>query len=110
MMNIAALPKEQQNAIQRDKTAALWAWQVKHKKATAEAIEERIRKLKDPEKIADMRQRFDRYRKVKTPFDPKPVATHTANTIGENKTTNVPGTGFNFLRKPTTDTRPEWMR
>lgn len=59
--NLAALPKDQQNAIQRDLKAALWAHQVKTRKTTKQRIVRRIWALREPEKVQDMMQRFEKY-------------------------------------------------
>lgn len=113
-VNLATLPPEQQKAIQRDNIAALWAWQVKHGKASPNEIERRILKLKDPEKIKDMRARYDRFRKVKTPWDPKPEAKkkpESANNTSANKRAETPEPPrAGIFRQIAEDNRPAWLR
>lgn len=113
-VNLATLPIEDRKAIQRDQIAALWAWQVKHAKASPAEIERRILNLKDAAKIKDMRDRYDKFRKVRTPWDPKPEANNTkpvANAIGANKRTdNEQPARSVFIRKLAEDNRPAWLR
>lgn len=61
MTNIANLPPEERNAIQRDKLTALWANDCKHGKANQAGVMRRLLAIKDQAKREDLIARFNKF-------------------------------------------------
>lgn len=78
---IADLPREQQNAIQRDLKASLWAYEISIGKRSLREVRAVIQRLGDLEKQIDMNDRLDKYMAMRAA---KTVNTNTVNNDRSN--------------------------
>jgi hypothetical protein len=74
---IADLTREEQNAIQRDLKAALWAYEISIGKRSLREVRAVIQRLGDLEKQIDMNDRLDKY-----------MAMRAAKTVNANNVNN----------------------
>lgn len=59
--NLAALPQEERKAIQRDKLAALWAYDCWIGRATEAGVVRRIHQINNEQQRQDLIDRFDKF-------------------------------------------------
>lgn|GEM_PF-2610670 len=60
-INIADLPEQERNAIERDKLTALWAHNCKSGRNNQASVVRRINAIADDNKRQDLLSRFDRF-------------------------------------------------